>query len=107
MTQALGTVPSFGASITKATRVRLPTDYVTASGEARTARLTAGILTREAIVVDLSDGTRHVVGFWCQESTAVVRGVEQFEVVGCRPDPLDWWMSGNEPPYYPPDAVFG
>jgi hypothetical protein len=57
--------PDIRSKVTRAVLADLPTTYVTAAGETRTARLAAGIATRKAVVIELDDGTRRVIGLWC------------------------------------------
>jgi hypothetical protein len=81
----------------------LPTTYVTATGETLTASVSAGILTREAVVLDLVDGTRSVVGLWCYLPTSG-DGVLGVRDVSCDIAPLEYWRDGQVPPTMPPGA---
>ena len=98
--------PDVRSQVTRAVLTALPTAYVTASGEARTARLTAGIQTRKAIAVDLTDGTRRVVGLWCYLPYASPGDLLVGDV-NCAIVPLDYWRDGNAPPSYPTGTAFG
>jgi hypothetical protein len=84
----------------------LPTTYVTASGETLTASVTGGILTREAVVLDLVEGTRSVVGLWCYLPSSS-EGVLSVRDVTCDIAPLEYWRDGNVPPTVPPGTNFG
>ena len=84
----------------------LPTTYVTASGETLTASVSAGILTREAVVLDLVDGTRSVVGLWCYLPSSG-DGILIVRDVTCELAPLEYWRDGNAPPTIPPGMTYG
>jgi hypothetical protein len=79
----------------------LPTTYVNASGETLPASVTGGILTREAVVLDLVDGTRSVVGLWCYLPSSS-DGVLSVRDVTCDIAPLEYWRDGKVPPTAPP-----
>jgi hypothetical protein len=85
--------------VTRAALAALPTEYVTASGEKRTARLTRGIETLKAIVVDLSEGRRRVIGLSCYLPHDS-RGSLAVGHVTCAILPLEYWLDGNAPPPY-------
>jgi hypothetical protein len=89
--------PEMPGRVTVARVAVLPTTFVTSSGETRVARLSAGIMAREAVVVDLADGSQQVVGLWCHA----------IEEATCDLSPLYWWLDGNAPPYIPPGTKFG
>jgi hypothetical protein len=96
--EALGLIePSIRDRVVRTAVAALPTTFVTASGEVIEARLHAGIATRAAVVIDLADGARHVVGMWCHAITEAT----------CDLRPLDWWLDGNQPPPIRPGAQFG
>jgi hypothetical protein len=61
--------PDVRARVTRAALATLPTEYLTATGEIRTAHISAGIATRKAVVLDLAGGTRRVIGLWCHLPT--------------------------------------
>jgi hypothetical protein len=93
-----------GLSVASAALAALPTSFVTASGEERTARLELGVMTREAVVVDLTNGTRRVIGMMC--ARWLEAGADYPLENACVVSPLDWWVPGNAPPYYPPGTKF-
>lgn len=105
--QALTTLPAdVRSKVTRAAVAALPTTFVTATGEERTARVSAGILTRKAVVVDRADGTRRVIGLWCYLPYSGTGRLAVGEV-SCNVAPLDYWLDGNVPPSYPPGTNFG
>jgi hypothetical protein len=95
-----------GWTVDTATFARLPTSFFMTTGEGRTARLQVGVLTHEAVVVALRDGTRRVVGMLCEVARAAGASGPTL-LVNCEPGPLDDWIDGHVPPSYPPGAVFG
>ncbi len=98
--------PDLRAKVSKAVLATIPNTFVTTAGETRTAGLGAGILTREAVVLDFLDGTRRVIGLWCYlPSTG--SGTLQAELASCELAPLDYWLDGNAPPSISPGAAFG
>ena len=105
--EVLRTLPAaLRVRVTRAAVAILPTTYVTASGETRTARLRLGISGYQAVVVGLSDGTRRVIGAACMlpyDETGHLRTID----VRCDPLPLDWWIDGGAPPSIPPGTIFG
>lgn len=98
--------PDVRIQLTRASLVELPTTFVTATGETRTARLVAGVDTRKAVVIDVAGGTRRVIGLWCYLPHFAGGGLA-LSMVGCTTDPLDYWRDGNAPPSYPPGTKFG
>ena len=93
------------SQVTKAVVAALPTAYVTTTGEQRFARLAAGVDTLTAIVVDLTDGSRHVTILLCYIPYSS-GGRLSASRVECATTALDWWRDGNAPPY-PPGTTFG
>jgi hypothetical protein len=99
--------PDVRSRTARAVLADLPTTYVMSTGEQRTARLAAGISTRKAVIIDLVDGSRRVVGLWCHlpysgsDNRLIVRDVT------CGIDPLEYWRDGNAPPSFPPGTTFG
>jgi hypothetical protein len=87
------------SKVVRAQLAELPTTFATASGETRTARVAAGIMARTAVVLDLADGSRRVVGLWCH---AISVPTCELDVTA-----LEYWIDGAIPPSYPPGAVFG
>ena len=85
------------ANVTKAVVADLPTTFVNFLGETHTAHLGVGIETREAVVIDLVDGTRRVIGLWCLLPTSAAGSFLAAEAT-CRISPLDYWRDGNDPP---------
>jgi hypothetical protein len=99
--------PDIRSKVTRAVLADLPTTYVTAAGETRTACLAAGIATRKAVVIELDDGTRRVIGLWCHLPYSGNGGGLMVRDVDCGIDSLDYWRDGNAPPSYPPGTNFG
>lgn len=99
--------PDVRNKVTTAVLAALPTTFVTATGETRTTPLAGGIMTREAVVIDLVDGTRRVIGLWCHLPYAGNGGGLMVRDVTCGIDPLDYWRDGNAPPSIPPGTQFG
>jgi hypothetical protein len=98
--------PDVRSTVVTAVLADLPTAYVTAGGEPRTAYLTAGIMSRKAIVVDLIDGSRKVIGLWCylpSTSDASAMAADSH----CTIVPLDVWRDGHAPPSLPPGTKVG
>ena len=85
--------------VVRARLAELPTAYRTVTGETRTARLGAGIMARSAVVLDVIDGSRRVIGLWCHAVS----------VPTCilAPNALEYWMEGAVPPSYPPGTKSG
>jgi hypothetical protein len=100
--------PEVRPSVVRAALAALPTTFVTASGETRTARLSAGISTREAVVIDLAEGTRRVIGYWCYlPSTGDGDLVVESVTCEMNPSAIEYWRDGNAPPSFPPGTHFG
>lgn len=96
--QALAAVtPALRSKVVGAILAELPTTYVTATGEERAARVQRGLDTRTALVVDLADGTRRVVGLWCYLPRSE-EGEVVADAVSCRSGDLYDWRDGNAPP---------
>lgn len=105
--EVLLTLPvELGAQVTRAAVAVLPTIFMTASGETRKARLGQGINRLEAVVLDLTDGTRRVVGVSCLLPYDGAGHLWSADA-RCFPAILDWWFDGGAPPSIPPGAVFG
>jgi hypothetical protein len=106
--RALTLLPDLRTRTTRAVLATLPTIYVTATGERRSARLGVGIMERRVVVADLTDGRRLVIGLLCHvtsqgnESGGATRDVDL-----CWIDALDDWRDGNAPASLPPGAHFG
>ena len=92
--------PDVRTNARNAVQADLPTEFVTASGETRTARVAVGILTRTAVVLDLVDGTRRVIGLMCHLPSD---GAGHLHVAWatCELVPLEYWRDGNAPPRFP------
>ena len=92
--------PDDRSKVTKAVHAELPTTFVTVGGETLTAEVTVGIATRTAIVVDLVDGGRRVIGLMCYLPSS---GTGRLSVANstCEIVPLEYWRDGNAPPKYP------
>jgi hypothetical protein len=98
--------PDVRARVTRAAVADLPTHFITGTGERREARLRVGLSGYKAVVVDLSDGERRVVGAACYlpyDGDGRLRRPD----VRCEPIPLSWWLEGGAPPSIPPGTVFG
>ncbi len=101
--RAMGTLaPEVRSTVTRTVLANLPTTYVTADGEQRTASLTGGILTRKAMVMDLVGGARRVVGLWCYLPTSASGSGLDVTAVDCDVAPLEFWLDGNAPPSHGP-----
>ena len=92
--------PDDRSKVTKAVQAELPTTFVAADGVARTAEVTVGILTRTAVVVDLADGARRVIGSLCYLPSSGTGGLSVANST-CELVPLEYWREGNAPPKYP------
>ena len=92
--------PDDRSKVAKAVHAELPTTFVTPAGETRTAEVSIGILTRTAVVVDLADGARRVIGLLCHLPSS---GTGRLSVANstCELVPLEYWRDGNAPPKYP------
>jgi hypothetical protein len=99
--------PSVRAKVTRAVLGTLPTEFVTSTGETRHARITAGIATRKAVVIDLAGGSRRVIGLWCHLPYSGNGGGLIVRDARCDIAPLDDWLDGNAPPSYPPGVEVG
>ena len=93
--------PDERSKVTKAVHAELPTTFVTAAGETRTAEVSVGILTRTAVVVDLVDGARRVIGLWCYLPSSGTTGGLEVADSTCDLVPLEFWRDGNAPPQAP------
>jgi hypothetical protein len=99
--------PSVRAKVTRAVLATIPTEFVTSPGETRHARITAGIATRKAVVIDLAGGSRRVIGLWCHLPYSGNGGGLIVRDARCDIAPLDDWLDGNVPPSHPPGVEFG
>lgn len=93
--------PRVRNSMTRIVLATLPGTYVTAEGKELRPRLTGGILTREAVVIDRIDGSRQVIGLWCH-LPGDGQGRLHVSAVTCDIAPLDDWRDGTVPPSYDP-----
>lgn len=93
--------PSVPNSITRIVLATLPGTYVTADGKEITPRLSGGISTRKAVVIDRVDGSRHVIGLWCHLPSDRNGRLHVSEVT-CDIAPLEDWQDGTVPPTYDP-----
>ena len=93
--------PSVPNSITKMVMATLPGTYVTADGKELTPRITGGILTRKAVVIDRIDGSRQVIGLWCHLPRDG-EGRLHVSQVTCDVGPLEDWRDGTVPPSFDP-----
>ena len=106
--QALLTLPAnIAGKLTNASEAALPTTFVMPNGETRRGHLGGGIDTGRVVVVDLSDGTRRVVGLVCYLPYPGDGSGLAVSLVSCTTSPLDDWRDGNAPPSYPPGTEFG
>jgi hypothetical protein len=99
--------PDVHARVTRAALATLPTEFVTATGETRSAHISAGILIRKAVVLDLAGGTRRVIGQWCHLPYSGNGGGLIVRDADCDIAPLDYWLDGNAPPSDPPGSTVG
>jgi hypothetical protein len=87
--------------VTRVVLADLPTTFVTSGGEVRTGHIAVGIETRAAVVIDLTGGTRQVIGLYCYlPSDGAGRFVEAMAT--CAVAPLDDWLDGHAPLTPPP-----
>jgi hypothetical protein len=93
--------PSVPNSITRMVLATLPRTYVTADGKELTPRISGGIMTRKAVVIDRVDGSRQVIGLWCHLPTDREGRLHVSEVT-CDIAPLEDWRDGTVPPSYDP-----
>ncbi len=77
------------------------------TGETRIPHLGGGLEGPEAVVLDLPDGTRRVVGLLCYLPYSGTPLQLQVARVECRTDPLDEWRDGNVPRFYRPGDTNG
>jgi hypothetical protein len=77
--------------------VGLPETFTTTLGETRRAQLQAGIMARRAVVVDLADGLRRVIGLWCH-LPRMSDGAFDAMAADCAVAPLEDWRDGAVPP---------
>jgi hypothetical protein len=84
----------------------LPTKFLTSGGEVRTGHIAVGIETLAAVVVNLTGGTRQVIGLHCYLPSD---GAGKFEdaMSTCAVAPIDDWLDGQEPPTVPPGTTAG
>jgi hypothetical protein len=99
--------PDVRARVARAALATLPTEFVTATGEMRRARISAGIETRKAVVIDLAGGARRVIGLWCHLPYAGNGGGLIVRDASCDIAPLDDWLDGKAPPSDPPGIKVG
>jgi hypothetical protein len=107
--RTLATLPPDLRGRVRATAVaNLPTAFVTASGEPRTARLSMGLNRVTAVVLDLDGGERRVIGMTCYlpYSGGAIFGLIVRDA-DCWPWPLDDWLDGHAPPSSPPGTKVG
>jgi hypothetical protein len=93
---ALRVLPAKPAAISKATLADLPTEFRTAAGEVRRPKLSRGLDTFQAMVLDLADGTREVEGFLCYV-THDQDGRLNVEQMQCSPTALLDWREWTAP----------
>ena len=82
----------------------LPVRYMTVDGQIWNAHMGAGIEEYRAIVLDLTDGNRRVIGLICHlpyRDTLIVSDAQ------CAPAALDQWLDGHLPETPPPGTEFG
>lgn len=95
---AMGAVdPQTRSKVASAVIADLPTMFVTATGETRTASRAGGLQSRRVVILDLADGTRLVIGLICRLPYSGATGRLLVEEVTCKVDPLDEWRHGNAP----------
>ena len=89
--------PETRSKVASAVVADLPTAFVTATGERRTASRAGGLQSRRVVVLDLADGTRLVIGLICRLSYSGETGRFLVDEATCKVDPLDDWRNGNVP----------
>jgi hypothetical protein len=92
---------------TKAVVATLPTAFGTAGGETVVVRAGAGLTTYMAVVIDLADGSRRVVGLGCYLPHAADDFRLVVDIANCEEYGLDRWRDGNPPTPYPPNVKGG
>jgi hypothetical protein len=94
--------------VTRAAVAALPTKFVLPTGETRTPHLAGGLNTGKAVVFDLADGSRRVVGLLCY---LPYRGDGdsglEVSMVTCTWNALEDWRDGTVPRSFPPDWKVG
>jgi hypothetical protein len=95
------------AKVTKAAVAALPTTFVMATGETRTPHLTGGLNTGRAVVIDLVDGSRRVIGLLCYLPYAGDGSGLSVSMVTCTPNALFDWRDWTVPRSFPPDWKVG
>ena len=96
--------PDLRSRIVASRVAALPVRYLTVDGQIWNARMGAGIEEYRAIVLDLTDGSRRVIGLICHlpyRDTLIVRDAQ------CAPAPLDQWLYGHLPETPPPGTEVG
>jgi hypothetical protein len=96
--------PDLRSRVVGARVAALPTSYKTVDGQIWNAHMGGGILEYRAMVVDLADGSRRVVGLLCHlpyRDRLIVRDAT------CAPAALDQWLDGHLPETPPPGQEFG
>jgi hypothetical protein len=95
------------ARVTRTAVAALPTKFILVTGEARIPHLGGGLNSPKAVVIDVADGTRLVVGLLCYMPYAGDGSGLAVSMVTCTWNPLDEWRDGTVPRYYPPGETNG
>ncbi len=76
--------------------VDLPDTYSALLDGTRRAQMTRGLDSRTALVVELANGQRRVMGFWCylRRSDGGLNG----GAVRCETGDVGYWRDGKKPP---------
>ncbi len=90
-------VPRLRDRVTSAVLADVPDTYVTATGETRRAPVMRGLDRRKALVVELVDGQRRVMGLWCY-LPRTNHGTLVPDAVSCSTGDLSYWRDGQMPP---------
>jgi hypothetical protein len=94
-------------TVTGAALAALPTTFVLPTGETRTPHLAGGLNSGRAVVIDLADGSRRVIGLLCYLPYAGDGGGLVVSMGTCTPNALFDWRDGAVPPSFPPDWKVG
>jgi hypothetical protein len=85
----------------------LPTLFRTASGDEVVVAPGAGLTTLKAVVIDLADGSRRVIGLACYLPSFADGLGFALAMATCEESRLDRWRDGNSPTPYPPNVKGG
>lgn len=88
--------PGVRSEIVSAVRADLPDTYSTLLDGTRRAQMTRGLDSQTALVVELANGQRRVMGFWCYLPHGGAGLVD--ESVRCETGDVGYWRDGQKPP---------